>query len=282
MNSALLSNGKIITAIEYISEIHSSRLFCIDKSCNRPVVFVKGNENKSPYFKTTGHNGSTHTETCGFYKPLDFLESLNKVSEYQNSFFSRGLKETIIRVNLNSLDPDREVKEVERESKADTQKADEIKVKNDNQTPASIGSLKSVVKLFLSYDPDVLSSIIVSTKGKKLPISSIIINQVKAHNLLWNDEIGDIAYFIFGTIESVTRRPKVFYVNFKPVNGISFTIVVFEKYLQYFSYSDEQLIGNTVLCYGYLQKNEKKKSTIVAIKSEKYMEVIKRSSDELV
>ncbi|MDC3424393.1 hypothetical protein NC797_07715 [Aquibacillus sp. 3ASR75-11] len=279
MNSAILHNGQVITAREYNTDVHGTRLFCIDKSCKVPVIFVPGNENVSPYFKTTGKHDSKHNEGCGFYKPLTFVESVKKVEEYQGDLLDKGMKETLVRINLNKLDPDYESKVAEREQ-SDKKKQDpsEVKIKQDNETPSSISSLKSIVKLMVSYEPDVLSSILVNVKGQKVPISSLIVDQEKAHNLLWKEEmLPKVGYFVYGVVDAILRRERVIYINFKPVNNVLFSLMVFDRYFKHFTYTDEELMGKNILAWGHLSKNtyNDKNTTEMAIKSDKYIEFLK-------
>lgn len=287
MNSALLHNGKVVTAAEYNPDVYGNRIYCIDKSCKAPVIYVAGTESSVPYFKTTGKNEeSKHTEKCGFYKPLTFEESILKVKEYQAELLEQGIKETVIRLNLNRIDPDYEAKQVEREeSEKKTKDPNEIKVKQENATPTSIGSLKAIVKLLTSYEPDILASILISVKGKKIPISEIVISHDKAHELLWADQaIDSLSYFVYGTIEQVFRREKVYYINFKPVRNVLFSLVVFDKYFKHFTYTDEQLIGKNVLAWGGIRKNtfQDKNTSEMIIKSNKYIEFLpNRKNNEL-
>jgi len=279
MNSAILHNGKVVTAQEYSVDIHGNRVFCIDRSCKVPVIYVPESESTMSHFKTTGKNDSKHKPNCGFFKPLDFIDSIKKVEEYQNELLDKGMKETIIRINLSKLDPFYESKEVEKDTESKKKKdPSEVKIKQDNETPASIGSLKSVVKLLTSYEPDILSGILVNIKGKKVPISSIIVDQVKAHELLWADELIDNSgYFVYGTVDAVLRREKVIYINFKPVNNVKFSLVLFDKYFKFFTYKDEALIGKTILAYGFLKKNvyKDKNTSELQIRSDKYIEFLK-------
>ncbi|MFC0273600.1 hypothetical protein ACFFIX_19600 [Metabacillus herbersteinensis] len=280
MNSALLNNGKIITAREYNADSHGNRLFCMD--CRAPVVFVTGTENSSPYFKTTGKsNEGKHKPSCGFFKPLTFSETLKKVEEYQGEFLEKdkGIKETIIKINLNKIDPDYESASLNNEEKQLKNKTDsnEIKIKQDSQTPSTVSSLRSMVKLLTSYEPDILSTIIVDVKGNKIPLSSLIVDQEKAHRMLWQDEIIDkIGYFVHGTVEKVIRRDKVIYIVLKPLNNVLFSLVIFDKYFKHFTYTDAELVGKKVLSYGHLKKNsfKDKNTREMSIKSNKYLEFI--------
>lgn len=278
MNSALLSNGKVITAREYNAEIHGNRLYCIDNSCKVPVIHVPESENTTTYFKTTGKNDSKHAAGCGFSKPLTFVESIKKVGEYQDDLLDNGISETLVRLNLNKIDPDYERRLVEKDENEKKKKdPNKIKVKQESDTPASIGSLKSVVKLMTSYEPDILSGIIVNIKGKKIPISSIIIDQEKAHNLLWNDRlIPNIGYFVYGEVEHILRREKVIYINFKAVNKVLFSLVLFDKYFRHFTYSDMDLIGKNILAWGFLRKNtyQDKNTTEMSIKADAYIGIL--------
>ncbi|PGT83275.1 hypothetical protein [Bacillus sp. AFS040349] len=280
MNSAMLHNGKVITSKEYNQDVHGSRLYCIDKHCKALLVFVKGTDTVSPHFKTTGkNNDSKHKSNCGFYKPLSFIDSIKKVEEYQEELLDQGIKETVIRVNFTKLDPDYVPKEVNKEEQPEKKKkaTDDIKVKQESATPSTLSSLKSLVKLMTEYEPDVLSSVLVNVKGKKIPLSHMIGDQAKIHQMLWDNEIIDkLGYFVYGTVESVIRREKVYYINFEPLNSVSFSLTIFDRYFKHFTYSDDELIGKHVLAYGYLQKNEynKKNTTIMTIKSDKYIEFI--------
>lgn len=282
MNSAILHSGQVVSARDYSVDVHGNRLYCMDKSCKVPVIFVKGGENVSPHFKTTGKHDSKHVENCGFYKPLNFIESIKKVEEYQNELLDKGIKETLIRINLNKLDPDYKPRVVERKEK-DTNDKDpnEIKIKQENETPSTIGSLSSIVKLMTSYEPDTLSTILVNIKGKKLPISSLILDQEKAHSFLWSDELlPDVNYFIYGEVDIILRREKVIYINFKPINNVLFSLVLFDKYFKYFNYKDDDLIGETILAWGKLRKNmyNNKNTTEMNIKSDKYIEKITKET----
>ncbi|QCJ45399.1 hypothetical protein FAY30_25955 (plasmid) [Bacillus sp. S3] len=280
MNSALLHNGQVITAAEYNSDTHGSRIYCIDPVCKKPVIFVNGSESSVPYFKTTGKNLDTkHHDNCGFARPLTFEESIKKVGEFQEELMDKGIKEVVIRMNMNKIDPDYEGRQVEREeSEKKPKDPNEVKVKQESATPNSIGSLKAVVKLLTSYEPDTLASILVSVKGKKIPISQLILSHDKVHELLWDDRsIESLNYFVYGTVEKLIRREKVWYINFKQVNDVMFSLVIFDKYFKHFPFSDEQLVGKNILATGFLKKNvyKEKNTTEMVIKSNKYVEFIK-------
>lgn len=282
MFSALLQNGKIITAIEYNKEVHGD-LKCID--CKVPVIFVPTSESSHAHFKTTGKNESKHSSLCGFAKPLSFEESIQKVGEYQSTLLESGIKENVIRLSLHTLDPDYIKKEIEREQKDDDKHKNpsEIKVKQDSEVPNTIGSLKAVVKLLTQNEPDILSSILINVKGKKIPLSQILVSPKKAHELLWSGQpLENINYFVYGTIEKVQRRDKVYYINFTQEDGVSFSLVVFQKYFKHFTYSDELLIGKKVLTWGGLKKNDfqDKQTTEMVIKSDKYITFLPRDKSE--
>ncbi len=282
MYSALLQDGKIVTAREYDSEIHGKRLYCIDPNCKRQVIFVGKSESVAAHFKTTGKDEHTrHTKECGFYEPLDMIDSIQKAGEYQRVLSKGNMKEILVKLNMSKIDPDYESKVTEREKKEkEDVDPDKVKVKNDNKPPESISSVKSVVKLLTSYEPDILASIIVNVGGGyKVPLSELIINQVHAHELLWSDKtLQNVGYFVHGRVARVTKRARVMYINFYNVDDIPFTIVVFEKYWKHFTYSEEDLQNKDVLIFGYLRKNtyDDKEQTEIVIKSNKYLEFIRR------
>lgn len=277
LNSAITYNGSVVTAREYSKEVHGNRLFCIDSGCKVPVIHIPESENKAAYFKTTGKNDSKHATGCGFSKPLTFEESVKKVEEYQGELFEKGITEKVIRVNLNKLDPDYEPREVNKENAKKKKDPEEVKIKSENATPSSIGSLKSIVKLMTSHEPDILSSILVNVKGKKIPISSLIVDQKKAHNLLWSEKsFPYIGYFVYGKVESVLRRQKVIYINFSLKDNVPFSLVIFDKYFKHFNYTDSELEGKNILAWGILRKNtfQEKNNTEMAIKSDGYIEFL--------
>lgn len=158
----------------------------------------------------------------------------------------------------------------------------EVKVKQESKTPSSIGTLKAIVKLLTSYEPDTLATILVSINGRKIPLSQIVISHDKAHELAWSDRADpNLSYFVYGVIQNVVRRESVYYINFEPINGVVygvvFSLVIFSKYFKHFTYKDEQLIGRKVLAYGSrLKKNEykgKNTSELVII-SNQYIEFL--------
>ena len=101
MNSAILQDGKVVSAKEYISSVHGTRLYCMDRSCNAPVIYVPGSDNVAVHYKTTGKSDSRHNEDCAFYKPLNFFETVKKVEQFQTEYEEQVMNETIIRINLN-------------------------------------------------------------------------------------------------------------------------------------------------------------------------------------
>ncbi|MEK5209675.1 hypothetical protein [Psychrobacillus sp. FSL H8-0510] len=282
MHSALLTDGKVITAKAYEETLHGVRLSCIDKSCGVPIIFIPESKEKEivAHFRTSGKGASIHKTGCGFAKKLSFSETVEKVTEYQASLREQGIREFIVRLNLDSIDPDFVPKEVNREPN-DTEKEkselDDKSLKESNPTPQSIGSLKAVKKLFTNVEPDLLASIIISVKGTKIPISELIRSNRDAHIALWQNKTMNLPYFIHGTVDKVIRREKVWYVNFEASDASFFSLVVFEKHFKHFTFKDAELVGKNILAYGYLKKNEFNKdrpATEMIIKSNRYLEFL--------
>lgn len=192
-------------------------------------------------------------------------------STYQNN----GLREIVIRMNLNSIDPDYQSKTVEREKKPNAKEGEAIKVKQENDPPQTLTSLNSVKKLITQYEPDILASIIVSVKGNKVALADLILDYKTAHDALWAGKLNqNFPYFVHGEIEKVIRRDSVWYINFQKDRDKYFSLVVFKRYFNHFTYSDEDLIGKDVLVYGYLSKNKHVKDaqySEILIKSNKYI-----------
>lgn len=280
MHSAILYNGKIISANTYDEKIHGVQINCIDKACKVPVIFIKATEHQVAHFKTSGKGNSIHIESCGFAKKLTFQEAVSKVSEYQQDLKEKGLKEQVIRLNLNKIDPD--YTPVTRnndpeEEKDKKKKTDEIDLKEKSLTPKSIGSLNTIKKLFTTTEPDLLASIIVSVKGVRIPISELIRPHAEAHAALWNGDTLEVPYFIHGRIDKVIRLEKVWYINFEVTEDAFFSLILFERYFEHFTFKDDELIGKDILAYGLLKRNEYNKdkaATEMIIKSDEYIQFL--------
>mgnify|MGYP001359432984 CR=1 FL=1 len=280
MHSAILPNGKLITAKEYDPKRHGVIIYCMDQSCKVPVHFVKGDDKVAPHFKTSGKGDSIHKSGCGFARKLTFEETVSKVEEYQETLQKQGISDIIVRLNIDKIDPDYVPREVNREPKEKKNEPppeiDKKLLREKAETPSSLSSLASIKKLFQSVEPDLLARIIISIKGNRIPISKLICHYTKAHELLWNNEALDVPYFIYGVVKKVIRREKVIYITFH-TSDYFFTLVVFEKYFKHFTYSDDDLIDKEILATGYLRKNEFQKdkpSTEMIIKSNKYIEFL--------
>lgn len=279
MQSAVLASGKIITADEYNPDIHGNSLRCYDVSCKAPVIFVKGGDNVTSHFKTTGKSEENkHHPNCGFFRPLSFFETIDKVEEYQDGMLDGGIKQNIVKINFNKLDPDYEPKIVEREEKEKKPvNPSEVKIKQEKETTQNIGSLKAIVNLLTTYDPGILSSIVVQVKGTKIPISKLILHSDKAYPLHWTDHLLEVPYLIYGKVKRVIRREKVYYIAFESSNSSNFSLVIFDKYFKHFTLRDEQLVGKEIITYGYLKKNafnQAKKRSELSIKSDKFIQIL--------
>ncbi|WP_338657313.1 hypothetical protein V6B14_22380 (plasmid) [Sporosarcina psychrophila] len=281
MHSALLADGKVVTAKDYDEKMHGVRIVCMDKCCNVPVYFIPSSKGVISHFKTSGKGSSVHKEECGFSRKLTFQETVAKVSEYQTSLREHGIREIVVKLNLNSIDPDIDVKTNERKQREKIEKEpadlDEDALKEDKPTPQSIGSLRSVKKLFTSVEPDLLATIIVSVKGERIPISELIRHHDIAHVAVWEDKTLNVPYFIHGCIEKVIRRKKVWYINFTATENGFFSLIIFDRHFKHFTLKDNELIGKEVLAYGMLKRNEfnkEKKSTEMIIKTNRYIEFL--------
>lgn len=90
-------------------------------------------------------------------------------------------------------------------------------------------------------------------------------------------------YFVFGTVTNFYDATKLFTLILKKVDDTPFTLVVFEPHFKYFTYKDDQLLNMDVLAYGFFKKNDfnGKNETEMVIKSNKYIERVKRKKKEL-
>ncbi|RJG21379.1 hypothetical protein [Paenibacillus thiaminolyticus] len=278
MIQARLSNGHIVLASDD-SEFGETPIFCFDASCGAEVIFVPSTGMKSAHFKTTGKSESSrHRPCCAFYRPLSIPEMISKIADFQNEPDILNSAKNVINLNLRSLNPEYEKKSVDR-TPADNKKKNEPKIKEPNASPKSITSLKGVVNLLTMNEPDLLSSIHFNIgRGIEVPLSSVIVSQDKAHELLWSDQILPLTgYFVHGQIEKVWKGEKVMLLQFAEVKNTSFKVVIFEKDYCHFTYKASQLEGRNVVAYGHLRKNEYKGniSTEMIIRSNKYLEFVK-------
>ncbi|WP_150274221.1 hypothetical protein [Paenibacillus tepidiphilus] len=282
MRTAFLPGGNIIHADEYDEAKHGFEIFCMDKSCRSPLIYVPKTDKAVSHFKTIGKNSdSKHKPTCGFYQPLDVMESIEKVGEYQKEIIQNSsVKKVLISLNMKKIDPDYEPKPVEKEQEEPKGPDDSVKVKEKSDNPATISSLKSIVKLMVQNEPDLLSTIYFNIGGgRKVPISSMVMNQERAHQILWDEEaLRETGYFVYGKVQEIIHRDKVKYIKMERLNGTSFTIVIFEKYFKFFKLTDSQLKDKDILVFGILRKNtfQEKNETEIVIKSDKYIEFLKR------
>jgi hypothetical protein len=287
MLTALLQNGKIIHASEYSETKHGFSLRCIDPACGAPVIYVgegvrEDKKRTSAYFKTVGKDiDSKHKPSCGFFEPLEVVDAIEKIALYQSSILeSEGVPKQIINLNLKRLDPDYVAKEPNDRREKTEDKEDKVKVKDDRETPGTIGSLKNIVKLLTSYEPDVLASIYLNVGGgRKLPLSHVVMGPERAYDLLWQDQsIPRMNYFVYGKIVEVTKLEKVMYLDFTiDDEERPFTVVIFADYFKYFHYEKNELIDKDFLVYGELRKNTYNnisKGQII-IKSGDYLEKIR-------
>ncbi|MFG3613377.1 hypothetical protein [Rummeliibacillus stabekisii] len=281
MHSALLPNGKIVTAKEFEQERHGVSVRCMDKSCQVPVYYIEGTDDVAAHFKTSGKGDSVHKPDCGFAKKLTFQESVAKVGEFQGSLQEQGIREFVVRLNLSQLDPDYISKTVERgpteKEKKEAQELDGNALKEKKLTPQSITTIKSIKKLFTTVEPDILASIIISFNGTRIPISKLICTCEEAHAALWNEEALAAPYFVHGTVGKVNRREHVWFITLETGVRSFFTLVVFEAYFKHFTYKDEDLIGKEILAAGRLKKNTfnlDRPITEMVIKSNKFIEFL--------
>ena len=135
-------------------------------------------------------------------------------------------------------------------------------------------------KLFLTGEPDLLASVIISINGFKIPISELIVDQHTAHTKVMKNLALDVPYFVHGTITKIVRLPRVWYFNMNE-DGYYFTLVVFERYFKYFTFKDEELIGRPILVMGKLKQNKfnegkvnAKDGTEIILKSNDYIEFL--------
>ncbi|GED32376.1 hypothetical protein P9G84_13705 [Brevibacillus centrosporus] len=258
---------------------------CIDEKCRVSVIVNRGNSDIAPHFKTTGYADSQHKPECGFFQKLDPIEALEKANEYRTIMASTQLDEDeyVIDLNLGRIDPDRTYLSDDENEKKPTkkkEKPEEEEVGEDNKKITKCTSPKSIVKLLTKLTPDELTNIYFSVKRGpkrvKLPLSELVITPDVAYRYVTeNNDTGE--YFVLGRVKHVNRREKVIFINLYPVNGIDFTLVVFQAHFPYFTYTNEQLVDKHCVIYGKLRKNQQRESHAeMVIKSNDYIAAFRK------
>jgi len=280
MNAARLQDGTIIAAKDYCLSEHGAAIYCMDIACKVPVHYVQKSE-KNAFFKTSGKGESVHKELCAFATKMTFERSLFKVTQFQQELKSK-IDPIIVRLNTDKLDPDYIPKTVTRNSSGNQEqqkegKTRESKGKADGQNPPqAVSNLKNLKKLFQTEEPDLLASIYANYNGYKLPITELISDQYLAAKKLWQGTALNVPYFIYGEITKIVRLEKVWYFNMG-IGSNPFTLVVFEKYFEHFTFTDEDLLNRPILVMGRLKKNDFHKgkfATEMFIKSNTFIEFL--------
>lgn len=278
--------NNIVLATDYEQDVHGM-VRCIDEKCRVNVIHNKGNDDISPHFKTTGYAESQHKQECGFFHKLDPMETLEKMNEYKAILASSQVVEDeyVIDLNLGRIDPDRTYLSDDAEEQKPTKKKDKEEEEiGEDKKIIRCSSPKAIVKLLLRYTPDELTNIFFSVKRgatkKKIPLSELIITPDVAYRYVTeNNDTGE--YFVLGKIKHLNRREKVIYISLYPVNGIDFTLVVFQRHFPYFTYTDEQLKDKHCVIYGKLRKNTHRENLAeIVIKSNDYIAPFRKRRKE--
>lgn len=276
MLTAKLADNTVVNATDFQAMSPQTPIFCMD--CRAPVHFVK-ESNKVAFFKTSGKGASVHLDGCAFAAPMTFTESVGKVMQLQKEMISQ-VEPIVVRLSLNKLDPDYVAQDRSRSNEPE-KTGRTLKVPNDGpKQPKTLTTLKGLKKLFLTGEPDLLASVIISINGFKIPISDLIVDQQTAHTKVMKNLALDVPYFVHGTITKVVRLNKVWYFNMNEDNYY-FTLVVFERYFKHFTYKDEELIGRPLLVMGKLKPNKfnegkasAKEGTEIILKSDEYIDFL--------
>jgi hypothetical protein len=292
MQTAKLSNGTILSALEYSPQKHGFEIYCLDKNCSAPLIFVDRNTRNSSdvqvaaHFKTTGKDESTrHKKGCGFYDSLDVIEAIEKVNEYQQQILeAEGTPKNVIRLSLNLLDPDHVKDERGEKEKSDNKDETDPKVKDTKQQPTVISSMKSIIKLLTDFEPDILGTVYFSVNGRKLPMSQLVLSPRRAYHLVWEGTpIPKMKYFVYGKILNATKLKNLLFLDFENIDDSSqpFSIVVFENYFKNFKYSPDEVKGRYVLVYGALRQNDyqNRRKTEIILKTDKYFQMFNRKPE---
>lgn len=278
MNAARLQDGAIIAAKDYCPSEHGVAIYCMDVACQVPVHFVQKSK-KAAFFKTTGKGDSVHKDLCAFATKMTFERSLLKVAQFQREIKSK-VETVFMKINIDKLDPDYIPKTINRTGTTSTggSSSRELIVTDDsNKKPQAVSTLKNLKKLFQTEEPDYLASIYANYNGYKLPITELISDQYLAAKKLWQGTALNVPYFIYGEITKIVKLEKVWYFNMGESSSSPFTLVVFEKYFKYFTYTEEELLNRPILVTGRLKKNDFKKgefATEMIIKANSFIEFL--------
>lgn len=281
MQNALLPNGQVVNAKEYDDQIHGKLIYC--PGCKVPLIWVNPqNDDRSPYFRTTGHGESEHKRFCPHNRDVKILDTMKKVNRYTTRLINIPETErVVIKLNLNTNIneiPQGKVNEIPDSHPKKSYKYSLSYKRKQKKPIRSISSLSAIARLIMDNTEEELNKVFLDYNGKQLPLSDLVVDQTRANELAFNEGKTTSHYIVYGRILKVIKTEKVMFLNFDRENGTlkPFAAFVFAQDYNWFAYTKNELENNVVLVWGQIQLNRKYNKAEVQIRSNKDLYIFRK------
>lgn len=274
MQNALLPTNDTINAKEYDPLIHGEKLFCT--SCKVPVIFVgKDQDNRNPFFRTTGRKKSVHKEWCKEIRSLIVFDSLKTVNRYTGKVDDDNthLIELNFATDNNTAIPHGPISEISEDHSKKRLTYVNRYSGTKNALFKKITSLSGIAKL-LKNRPEELARITFTQQGKLFSFTEIIIDQNKAINIALEKKYANVDFIVYGVVHSVIKTEKVMFINLDTQDGLKpFDIFIFAGDFKWFTLTKEQLEEKPILARGKIKFNERYSKAEMQVRSNKQIHI---------
>jgi len=272
MQNALLPNGRIVNAKEYDHQIHGKEIYCPE--CKVPLIWANPqNDDRSPYFRTTGYGESDHKPFCPHNRVVKILNTMKKVNQFTTRLSDiPEAEKVVIKLNLKTdmiKVPQGEVNEIPNSHPKKSYKYSLRYNRRQKKPIRSISSLSAIARLIMDNKEEELNKVFLDYNGKQLPLSDLVVDQTRANELAFNEGKTSFHYIVYGRILKVVKTEKVMFLNFDRENGTlkPFAAFVFAQDFSWFTYTKDKLENNAVLVWGQIQLNRKYKKAEIQLRS---------------
>jgi hypothetical protein len=271
MKSANLIGGQNISANEYDVRVHGQEIFC---ECGARVICVTpNNDEREPFFKTTGNGDSRHREGCSEIRNL-YINNIEQAIRYVDTVepvldkelvmisFELGKKKALAGTGVGTIESDRQFKPNYINKPGHTEK----------KTHESIKTLKKVADLIKKNKPEELSKIAFKRYGTTIRFFDLVIDQNVAYEKTKKVDQSNQEYIIYGKVNSIVKTDKVMFINLDEQEGAkAFALVVFANKFEQFAFVNRKMEGMFVLAFGNVTPKRGYDGTQMILNDSKYL-----------
>lgn len=272
MKSAKLRNGRGFLATEYDVRVHGEDIYC---DCGAKVIHVTpNNDERDPFFKTTGRGDSRHKEGCREIRNL-YINHIKEGFRYVDTIKSLpddelivislelGKKKAIAGTGLGTDESDPKFKPNYINKPGHTEK----------KAPESIKTLKKVADLIRRNEPEQLSKIVFKRCGKKIHFYDFVIDQNVAYKKANQVDEYNQDYIIYGKVRSIVKiEDKVMFINFDEQEGAKpFALVIFANKFDRFKFVNKKIESKFVLAFGNVRLKKGNEGAQMILNDHKYL-----------